>query len=147
MTRSASLQAGAARGAAGMARAAARARVRAVPFAFAALLAVAIVPSARALTPEATEWLEISARLEPVQCEKRQLRRQIVLAEAEHRAEDAKKLRARAAALNRDKETARLERRLAVLEARILDSKGRPRHPEDLDAISLQQREAFYRCE
>jgi hypothetical protein len=34
-----------------------------------------------------------------------------------------------------------------VLEARILDSQGRPRHAEDLDAISLQQREAFYRCE
>lgn len=147
MTRPAPHQAGAARGAGGGARAAAVLRARAVPLALAGLLAIAIAPHARALTPEAKEWLEISARLEPVQCEKRQLRRQVLLAEAEHRAEDAQKLRARAAALNRDKETTRLEKRLAVLEARILDSKGRPRHPEDLDAISLQQREAFYRCE
>lgn len=132
MTRPASLATGAA---------------RAASLALAALLALAIAAPARALTPEATEWLEISAKLEPVQCEKRRLRRQIVLAEAEHRTGDAKKLRARAAALNRDKETARLEKRLAVLEARILDSQGRPRHPEDLDAISLQQRQAFYRCE
>jgi hypothetical protein len=110
--------------------------------------AAALLPAAAlALTPEAKEWLAISAKLEPVQCEKRQLRRQIVLAEAENRAADAKQLRARAAALGRDKETARLEKRLAVLEARLLDSEGRPRHPEDLDAISLQQREAFYRCE
>jgi hypothetical protein len=71
----------------------------------------------------------------------------MVLAQAEERGEELKKLRARAAALDRDKETARLEKRLAVLEARILDRQGRPRHPEDLDAISLQQREAFYRCE
>jgi hypothetical protein len=100
-----------------------------------------------ALSPEAKEWLAIQAKLEPVQCEKRQLRRQIVLAEAENRAADAKKLRARADALSRDKEIARLEKRLAVLEARLLDSQGRPRNAEDLDAISLQQREAFYRCE
>jgi hypothetical protein len=114
-----------------------------------AVIAVLLLCSghALALTPEAKEWLAIAAKLEPVQCEKRQLRRQIVLAEAENRAEDAKQLRARAEALNRDKDTARLEKRLGVLEARILDSQGRPRHPEDLDAISLQQRQAFYRCE
>lgn len=102
---------------------------------------------ALALTPEAQEWLEISAQLEPVQCEKRQLRRQMAMAQAEQRGEDLKKLRARAAALDSDKATARLEKRLAVLEAHILDSRGRPRHAEDLDAISLQQRLAFYRCE
>ena len=124
----------------------ARRRRRALRFALAVLLA-SIAPLALALTPEAKEWLAISAKLEPVQCEKRQLRRQIVLAETENRAEDAKQLRARAAALSRDKETARLEKRLAVLEARLLDSQGRARHAEDLDAISLQQREAFYRCE
>jgi hypothetical protein len=82
-----------------------------------------------------------------VQCEKRRLRREIALAEAERRAADAQRLRARMAALNRDKDTARLEKRLAVLEAQLLDSQGRPRHAEDLDAISLQQRQAFYRCE
>jgi len=107
-----------------------------------------LVPlSAAALTPEAREWMEISAKLEPVQCEKRQLRRQMAMAQAERRDEDLKKLGARAAALDRDRETARLEKRLAVLESHILDSRGRPRHPEDLDAISLQQRQAFYRCE
>lgn len=112
------------------------------------LLLLALVPlHAAALSPEAQEWLAISAKLEPVQCEKRQLRRQMAMAQAEERGEDLKKLRARAAALDRNRETARLEKRLAVLEARILDSQGRPRHPEDLDAISLQQREAFYRCE
>jgi septal ring factor EnvC (AmiA/AmiB activator) len=114
--------------------------------ALAAVLALA-APLVIALSPEAKEWLAIQAKLEPVQCEKRQLRRQIVLAEAENRAADAKKLRARADALSRDKEIARLEKRLAVLEARLLDSQGRPRNAEDLDAISLQQREAFYRCE
>lgn len=121
-------------------------RSRPARLALAALLALA-APLALALSPEAKEWLAISAKLEPVQCEKRQLRRQIVLAEAEDRAADAKQLRARAAALGRDKETARLEKRLAVLEARLLDSQGRPRNAEDLDAISLQQRQAFYRCE
>jgi hypothetical protein len=119
---------------------------RLAPLALAALLALAASP-ARALTPEAKEWLAISAKLEPVQCEKRRLRREIVLAEAENRPGDAKKLRARAASLGRDKETARLEKRLAELEMRILDSQGRPRNAEDLDAISLQQRQAFYRCE
>jgi hypothetical protein len=102
---------------------------------------------AAALTPEAQEWMAISAKLEPVQCEKRQLRRQMAMAQAEQRGEDLKKLRARAAALDRDRETARLEKRLAVLESHILDGQGRPRHPEDLEAISLQQRQAFYRCE
>jgi hypothetical protein len=121
-------------------------RALAAPAALAGMLGM-IAPQAHALTPEAEEWLAISAKLEPVQCEKRRLRRQIVLAEAEQRADDAKQLRARAAALSRDKETARLEKRLAVLESRILDSHGRPRHAEDLDAISLQQRQAFYRCE
>jgi len=118
----------------------------------AALLALAAAPAllpapALALTPEAKEWLAISAKLEPVQCEKRQLRRQMAMAQAEQRGEDLKKLRARAAAINADPQTARLEKRLSVLEVRILDNQGRPRHPEDLDAISLQQRQAFYRCE
>jgi hypothetical protein len=91
--------------------------------------------------------MALAAKLEPVQCEKRKLRRAIVLAEVEGRAADLRRLRARFDELNADPETAKLEQRLAVLEARVLDSRGRPRHPEDLDAISLQQREAFYRCE
>ena len=112
------------------------------------LLLVLLFPlPALAVTPEAKEFMAISAQLEPVQCEKRQLRRAIALAQAERRADDLKRLRGRFAAIDRNKETARLEKRLAVLEARILDSSGRPRNPEDLDAISLQQRQAFYRCD
>jgi predicted nuclease with TOPRIM domain len=99
------------------------------------------------LTPEAREFMEISAKLEPVQCEKRQLRRQMAMAQAEQRGDDLKTLRARVAELNRDKQTTRLEQRLAELEQRISDGKGGTRDPEDLQAISLQQRQAFYRCE
>jgi hypothetical protein len=102
---------------------------------------------ALAVTPQAKEFIEITAKLEPVQCQKRKLRRAIVLAGVEGRAADLNKLRARFAQINADPETARLEKRLAVLEARVLDGRGRPRNPEDLDAISLQQRQAFYRCE
>ena len=100
-----------------------------------------------ALTPEAKEFLEISKQLEPVQCEKRQLRREIVRAEVEKRADDALRLKKRFGEIDRDPKTAKLEKRLAVLEARILDSEGKPRRPEDLDAISFQHRQAFYRCE
>lgn len=112
------------------------------------LLFLLLVPlPVLALSPAAREWIEISAKLEPVQCEKRQLRRQMAIAQAENRADEMQKLRARVAQINRDKQTARLEQRLAVLKARILDSGGHARNPEDLEAISLQQRQAFYRCE
>ena len=86
-------------------------------------------------------------KLEPVQCEKRKLRRDIAIAEVQKRDSDAKSLKQRFTALNRDPQTARLEKRLAVLEKRISDGKGGVRDPEDLQAISFQQREAFYRCE
>ena len=111
------------------------------------LLVLLLPLPALAITPQAKEFIEITAKLEPVQCEKRKLRRAIVLAEVEGRAADLNQLRARFAQINADSETARLEKRLAVLEARVLDGRGRPRNPEDLDAISLQQRQAFYRCE
>ena len=112
------------------------------------LLVILLWPcAALGLTPEAQEFIDVSAQLEPVQCEKRKLRRAIVLAEVERRAADLKELRQRFEQLNADPRTARLEKRLAVLEARVLDSQGRPRHPEDLDAISFQQRKAFYNCE
>ena len=111
------------------------------------LLALLFPLPALALSSAAQEFMEISAQLEPVQCEKRQLRRQMALAQAENRADEMKKLRARFAQINRDKQTVRLERRLAVLKARILDSRGHARNPEDLEAISLQQRQAFYRCD
>jgi len=102
---------------------------------------------ALAITPDAQEFLDVSAKLEPVQCEKRKLRRAIVLAEVEKRTADLEVLRQRFEQLNADPQTARLEKRLAVLQARVLDSQGHPRNPEDLDAISFQQRQAFYRCE
>jgi hypothetical protein len=96
-----------------------------------------------ALSPAAQEFMAISRELEPVQCEKRQLRRKMALAEAERRDADAKAARARFATLNKDAKTTRLEKRLAELEPRLRSSTD----PEDLQAISLQQREAFYRCE
>ena len=99
--------------------------------------------SVLALSPAAQEFMAISKELEPVQCEKRKLRRQIALAEAERRDADAKAARARFAKLNQDSKTTRLEKRLAELEPRLRKSSD----PEDLRSISLQQREAFYRCE
>lgn len=98
---------------------------------------------AHALSTAAQEFMSISKELEPAQCEKRRLRREIALAEVEQRSADIKKLRARFAALDKDKKVARLERRLAELEPRL----ARSSDPEDLDAVSRQQREAFYRCE
>jgi hypothetical protein len=104
---------------------------------------LAFAPGSRALTSEAGEFMRITKELEPVQCEKRQLRREIALAEIERREGDLDRLRARFAALNREPRTARLERRLAELEARV----ARSGDPEDLAEISRQQRAAFYRCE
>ena len=108
------------------------------------LLLVLLLPApAFALSPQAREFMEITKEIEPVQCEKRRLRREIALAEIEQRRDDVKALRARFAALDRDKKVASLERRLAKLEPRI----SRSSDPEDLAAISRQQREAFYRCD
>jgi hypothetical protein len=97
--------------------------------------------SALALSPAAKEFMTIASKLEPVHCEKRKLRREIALAEAQRL--DASELRKKFAALDRDPATAKLERRLGELEPRISTSAD----PEDLPAISRQQREAFYRCE
>ena len=87
--------------------------------------------------------MKITDQLEPVQCEKRKLRRAIALAEVEGRSADLKGLRARFEALSREPKTAQLERRLAELERRI----ARSSDPQDLTEISRQQRAAFYRCE
>ncbi len=114
--------------------------------ALAVLLVLGCTP-ALALTPAAQEFLEISKTLEPVQCEKRQLRRAMAMAHVEQRGEDMKKLQLRFNALNKDPKTAKLEKRLGELERRILDGSGKARDPQDLEAISLQQRQAFYRCE
>jgi hypothetical protein len=105
-------------------------------------LLVAFVPSAVfALSSAAKEFMAISAELEPVQCEKRKLRREIAFAQIEQR--DAQALKDRFSALDRDPKTAKLEKRLAQLEPRLSKSAD----PEDLAAISRQHTEAFYRCE
>ncbi|HXM83957.1 MAG TPA: hypothetical protein VN929_18830 [Burkholderiales bacterium] len=102
-------------------------------------------PVGFALTPDAQEFISITKQLEPLQCEKRKLRREIALAEAERR--DTKDLRARFAALDRDPKTSKLEKRLGELERRISNGKGGTIDPDDLQAISRQQVETFYRCE
>ena len=107
------------------------------------LLLLLVTPPAMALSPAAHEFIAINKELEPVQCETRRLRRQIALAEVEQRSADVKALRAKFAKLDADKKVARLERRLAQLEPQLKNSSD----PEDLPAISHQQREAFYRCE
>jgi hypothetical protein len=111
---------------------------------FAFLVAVSF--PAWALSPEAREFMKITKELEPVHCEKRKLRRSLALAEIERRDAEAKQLRARFSALDRDPKTARLEKRLAELERRMSNGKGGTRDPEDLDAISVHQREAYHRC-
>ena len=96
-----------------------------------------------ALSSAAEDFMVISKELEPVQCEKRRLRRAIALAEAERRDQDVRVLRKKFAALDADPKTVKLEKRLAELEPRVKGSSD----PEDLAAISLQQRQAFYRCD
>lgn len=87
--------------------------------------------------------MTLAKALEPLHCEKRRLRRQITLAHAEQRDADAADLKKKFAALDRDPKTSKLEKRLAQLEPRV----SRSADPEDLAAISRQQREAFYRCD
>jgi hypothetical protein len=106
------------------------------------ILLVFSVP-AHALSPAAKEFMSITKELEPVQCQKRQLRREMARAEIEQRDADVKALQVRFAALDKDKKVAKLERRLAELQPQV----SRSSDPEDLGAISLQQREAFYRCD
>jgi hypothetical protein len=117
--------------------------LRGFPFLFLTVISSA----AYALSPDAREFMRITKELEPVQCEKRQLRRSIAMAEAERREADARGLRARFAALDKNARAAKLEKRLAELERRISNGKGGTVDPEDLQAISVQQREAFYRCD
>lgn len=107
------------------------------------LLGLVLASPAYSLSKEAREFMKISDQLEPVQCEKRKLRRDIALAEVERRDGDVRALRERFASLDRDPKTARLERRLAQLQPRLEKSSD----PEDLRAINRQRVEAFYRCE
>ena len=107
-----------------------------------ALTACFFIPTVSfSLSKEAEEFMQITKELEPVQCEKRKLRREMALAEIER--QDLKPLRERFAALNRDPKTAKLEKRLAQLEPRLSKSAD----PEDLPAIDRQRVEAFYRCD
>ena len=111
---------------------------------FALFVTLLLVPlQGLPLSRDAGEFMKITAELEPVQCEKRKLRRAIALAEAEQRDADVRPLRDRFAALDRDPKVARLERRLADLGPRL----ERSSDPEDLRAINAQRVEAFYRCE
>jgi hypothetical protein len=110
-------------------------------YGFGALIGFFVPLEGQALSPAAKEFIDIAKQLEPVQCEKRKLRREIALAEAQQL--DTKALRSRFAALDRDPKTAKLEQRLAKLEPRI----AKTTDPEDLAAISRRHREAFYRCE
>jgi hypothetical protein len=112
--------------------------VRLLALALALLLPATALPLSR----EAKEFMDITGRLEPVQCEKRRLRRDIALAEVEGRDAEVRKLRERFAALDRDPATARMERRLGELQP-VLE---RSPDPEDLKAINRQRVEAFYRC-
>jgi len=109
-------------------------------FLLTALGALFALPS-QALSPAAREFMSINRELEPVQCEKRRLRRQMALAQVEGRSLEP--MHKRFAELDADPKTAKLEKRLAQLEPSVKRSSD----PEDLAAISRQQREAFYRCE
>lgn len=107
------------------------------------LLGMLAAVRASALSPAAQEFMAITKELEPVQCEKQQLRRQIAMAQAERRDADARALRKKFEVLDKDPKTAKLEKRLAELEPQV----SRSRDPDDLTEISKQQRNAFYRCD
>ena len=90
------------------------------------VLSNVLASPAWSLSREAQEFIDISKKLEPLQCEKRKLRREIALAQVESR--DTSALRERFAALDRDPHTAKLEKRLGELQPRITRSTD----PEDL---------------
>ncbi len=110
------------------------------------LAALLAAPAALAITPAAEEYIRILRELQPVYCEKLQLRRSMALAKAEQREQDYRTAEKRFAALSKDPATDRRERRLAELETRISDGRGGTRDPTDLEAISLERRKAFYSC-
>ncbi|MGH8739341.1 MAG: hypothetical protein ACREUN_00445 [Burkholderiales bacterium] len=105
------------------------------------LLPLLLPLPAVALSSAAQEFMRIVDELEPVHCEKRKLRREIALGQVQ--GHDVKPQKDRFAALSREPKTARLEKRLGELEPRVSKSSD----PEDLAAISRQQKEAYYRCE
>jgi hypothetical protein len=110
------------------------------------LVALAATP-ARAVTPAAEEFMAIVAKLEPVLCEKRKLRRDLLIAQTGHDDKRVAELRARYADIERRPETAKLEERLGELQKRITGADGRIRDPDDFAAITAQQREAYARCQ
>ena len=111
------------------------------------VLALLVAAPARALSDEAKEFMAITEQLEPVQCEKRKLRRELAMAQVEGEETRVRLLQKRFETLNADPRTAQLEKRLAVLEKRMSNGRGGTLDPEDLDQISLQQRRMFYLCE
>ena len=113
----------------------------------AAALGLAFAVPAAALSSAGREFLEISKQLEKTHCEKRKLRREYMLAQAERDSAKERETKRRFEALDRDPQTQKLERRLGQLQRSITDAKGAIRDPEDLDAINVQQRRAFYDCE
>jgi len=110
------------------------------------LLALAAVP-ARAVTPDAEAFMAAVQKLAPVLCERRKLRRELVMARVEQDAARERRLRERLQAIARDPETARLDERIEQLHRGLLDSNGRVRDPDDLRVLSAQQLELFARCE
>ena len=104
---------------------------------------LSVVEFSYGVSRDAQEFMAITKQLEPVQCEKRKLRREITLAEVERREADARQLKKRFSDLDRDPKVAKLEKRLAQIEPRVAKSSD----PQDLPAIDRQRVEAFYRCE
>ena len=103
-----------------------------------------LVPfQALALSPAAREFMDISRTLEPVQCEKRQLRRQMALAEAERRDADIQSLRQKFARLNRDPKTAKLESAWPS-SSRCSSARATPRTCRRSASSGAR---AFYRCD
>ena len=113
----------------------------------AAWLLLLVAAPCLGVSPAAEEFMKITAELEPVQCEKRKLRRWIAVAEAERKDQEVAGLRRRFAQIDADPKTSKLEKRLGQLEKRISNGKGGTVDPDDLAAINRQRVEAFYRCE
>lgn len=113
----------------------------------AVLMGLALTVPAGALSPAGREFLDVSKQLEKMQCEKRKLRREYAIAQAEGDKAKENEAKKRFDSLDRDPQTRKLEQRLALLQQRMTDATGKFRDPEDLDRISAQQRRAFYDCE
>ncbi len=113
----------------------------------AALVVLAVAAPAFALSNEAREFMAITKELEPVQCEKRKLRRELAMAQVAGEEARVRELQQRFATLNAEPKTEKLEKRLGVLYKRMSNGKGGTLDAEDLEQISAQQRQMFYLCQ